>query len=122
MRLLLDAHVSARAVARSLRDRGHDVLAVDEQRELDGCADEALLELAAGDRRVVVTFNVRDFARICAEWAGGGRHHAGCLLIVGIDHAEFGLTIRVIEAALAAHPKQPSWRDRVAWGTRAVGG
>jgi hypothetical protein len=32
-------------------------------------------------------------------------------MIVGIDHAESGLTLRVIDAALAARPDQMSWID-----------
>jgi uncharacterized protein DUF5615 len=118
MRLFLDAQISARAVGRPLRDRGHDLRAADGERELDGWEDERLLELAAAERRIMVTFNVGDFARIAGEWAAGERHHAGCLLIVGIDHGEFGLILRVIEAALSNRPDQDAWRDYTAWGTR----
>src|SRR5438105_4825039 len=119
MRLFLDAHVSGRAIAGALRERGHDVHAADEERELDGWDDEALLALAASERRIMVTFNVRDFPRILGEWAGGGKHHAGCLLVVGIDHAEFGLILRVIDTALAIRPAASAWRDYAAWGTRS---
>lgn len=68
----------------------------------------------------MVTFNVADFARITTEWATAVRSHTGCLLIVGIDHAEFGLTLRVIEEALASRVKQESWIDYIAWGTRSA--
>ncbi|MGI8513056.1 MAG: DUF5615 family PIN-like protein [Solirubrobacteraceae bacterium] len=118
MRLLLDAHVSARVIARVLRDRGHEVRAADEERTLDGWDDESLLELAAKEQRIMVTFNVRDFPRIVGQWAAAGRHHAGCLIIVGIDHSEFGLILRVIDAALAGRSDQDAWRDHAAWGTR----
>lgn len=118
MRLLLDAHVSGRVIVRALRERGHDVRAVNQEPALDAWEDEALLELAAADARIMVTFNVRDFPRICVEWAAAGRHHAGCLILVGIDHGEFGLVLRVIEAALAARPDPEAWRDLTAWGTR----
>ena len=117
MRLFLDADVSARRIATALREQ-HDVRAADEERELDGWEDERLLELAAEDRRIMVTFNIKDFARITTEWAAGGRSHAGCLLIVGIDHAEFGLILRVIERALSIRPDQDAWIDYTAWGTR----
>lgn len=50
MRLLLDAHVSGRVVARRLRERGHDVRAANEEPRLDAWEDEALLELAATER------------------------------------------------------------------------
>ena len=90
MRLFLDAHVSGRRIATALREQ-HDVRAADEESELDRSEDERLLALATEQGRVMVTFNVKDFARITTEWAAAGRSHAGCLLIVGIDHAEFGL-------------------------------
>jgi len=121
VRLLLDAHVSGRRIAAALRKQGHDVRAADEERELDGWDDERLLELAAAERRIMVTFNVKDFARLVTEWAAAGTSHAGCLMIVGIDHAEFGLTLRVIQAAIHTHPDPQAWTDRAAWGTRAAG-
>jgi hypothetical protein len=119
VRLFLDAHVSARRIATALREH-HDVRAADEERELDGWEDERLLALASEEGRIMVTFNVADFARITTEWAAEGRPHAGCLLIVGIDHAEFGLILRVIEQVLASRPDQQSWLDYSAWGTRSA--
>jgi hypothetical protein len=119
VRLLLDAHVSARRIATALREQ-HDVRAADEERELDGWDDERLLELATQEDRTMVTFNVADFARITTEWAAASRSHAGCLLIVGIDHAEFGLILRVIEHAFSTRPDQESWIDYTAWGTRSA--
>lgn len=95
--------------------------AADEERQLDGWEDERLLGLAATEHRIVVTFNVKDFARLATEWAAAKSSHAGILLIVGVDHAEFGLTLRIIQAALKARPAQDSWIDYAAWGTRADG-
>lgn len=117
MRLFLDAHVSGRVIARALRDAGHDVRAADEERQLDGAEDEALLELATVEDRIMVTFNIRDFPRIVREWGAGERHHAGCLILVGMDHGEFGRVLRVIESALATRPEQADWRDYTAWGS-----
>jgi hypothetical protein len=119
VRLFLDAHVSARRIATALRKR-HEVRAADEDRALDGFEDERLLDLASDDGRIMITFNVKDFARITTEWAAAGRSHAGCLLIVGIDHAEFGLILRVIERALSTRPDQVDWIDYTAWGTRSA--
>lgn len=118
MRLLLDAHVSGRVIARALRERGHDVRAVNEEPQLDAWEDEPLLELAAAEVRIMITFNVKDFPRIVGQWAAAGKHHAGCLILVGIDHGEFGLILRVIETALTARSDQAAWRDYTAWGTR----
>jgi Domain of unknown function (DUF5615) len=122
VRLLVDAHLSGRRIGAALRERGHDVRAADDERALDGCEDERLLELARAESRITVTFNVRDFARIANDWTAGGRHHSGCILLVGMDHSEFGLIVRVIDASLDARPEQTTWQDHVAWGTRAVGG
>ena len=119
MRLFLDAHVSARRIATALGDQ-QDVRAADEERELDGWDNERLLELAAEEDRIMVTVNVADFARITAEWAAATTSHAGCLLIVGIDHSEFGLILRVIEHAFSTRPDQGSWIDYTAWGTRSA--
>jgi Domain of unknown function (DUF5615) len=119
VKLFLDAHVSGRRIATALREQ-HDVRAADEERELDGWDDERLLALASEQGRIMVTFNVKDFARITAEWAAAGKSHAGCLLIVGIDHAEFGLILRVIDHALSTRAEQGAWIDYTAWGIRSA--
>jgi len=118
VRLFLDAHVSGRRVAEALREAGHDVRAADDERELDGWTDEALLALAASEGRIMVTFNVRDFPRITRRWSEAGRHHAGCVIIVGVDHGEFGTGLRVIEAALTARPEQVDWHDYTCFVSR----
>jgi hypothetical protein len=119
VRLFLDAHVSGRRIATALREQ-HDVRAADEERELDGWDDEGLLALATEQGRIMVTFNVKDFARITTEWAAARKSHAGCLLIVGIDHAEFGLILRVIDHALSTRAQPAAWIDYTAWGIRSA--
>lgn len=118
MRLFLDAHISGRVIAIALRERGHDVRSADEERELDGWEDDRLLELATDEDRVMVSFNIRDFPRIVGEWAEAGHHHAGCLLIVGVDHGEFGEILRLIDTALVTRPAQADWKDYTAWLSR----
>lgn len=119
MRLFLDAHISARRVAGALRDRGHDVRAADEQRELDGLADEQLLELAASETRVMITFDVKDFTVIARRWAEAGRRHAGLGIVVGIDHGEFSAIIDALSQELSARPEQASWTDLTLFISRA---
>jgi hypothetical protein len=111
VRLFLDAHISGPRVAGALRDGGHDVRAADEERELDGFTDEQLLSLAADERRILVTFDVKDFPTIARRWAEAGRRHAGCAIVVGIDHSEFGVILEVIKGALRAQPEQAEWGD-----------
>ena len=119
MRLFLDAHVSGKRVAQALRKAGHDVRAADEERELDGLPDEELLSLATAENRVLVTFNVADFPDIVRRWAEAGRSHAGCAIVVGIDHSEFGTIIRVIQRVMEQRPKQAEWRDYTCFVARA---
>lgn len=119
MRLFLDAHVSGKRVAKALRKAGHDVRAADEERELDGLPDEELLALATAGDRVMVTFNVADFPDLVRRWAEAGRSHAGCAIVVGIDHGEFGTIIRVIQRVLDARPSQREWHDYTCFVTRS---
>lgn len=73
--LLLD-EMYPPALAKMLRDRGHDVLAVAGMPELAGSPDEAVLDAATGDGRCLVTENVRDFA-VLARYAS----HSGLLFV-----------------------------------------
>ena len=98
-------------MARALRKAGHDVRAADEERDLDGMSDEDLLALATAEERVLVTFNVADFPEIVRRWAEAERPHAGCAIVVGIDHSEFGMIIRVVQRVIEARPDAADWRD-----------
>ena len=112
MRLLLDAHLSGRVVGRHLREQGHDILALDEHRNLEGLDDPEVLELATQEGRILLTHNVKDFPEILRDWADEGREHTGCILVVGIQLAQFGQLIRSIEVALACAPDPQDWRNR----------
>lgn len=59
--LLLD-EMHAPVVAATLRDHGHDVIAVAEQDELRALTDEELFRWAGEHERRIVTENVKDFA------------------------------------------------------------
>lgn len=116
MRLLLNAQLSGRVVGRHLRSAGHDVVALDEQRSLEGIDDSTVLELAAREGRVLITHNVKDFPDILREWAEQDRHHAGCVLVVGIAFNEFR---QIIDSVLAMTPSQPGWNDRAVFASGA---
>jgi hypothetical protein len=111
VRLLLDAHVSGPEVGRRLQARGHDVRALDQEPALEGLDDEDVLALAAEDRRILVTHNVRDVPSILREWAAAQRSHPGVILIYGIDHREFALIVGGIERWLELYPEPASWID-----------
>jgi len=83
-RLLFDVMLPAR-LAEAVRTQGFDVV---EARTLPSEIqrdDQALLEEATRQRRVVVTCNYRDprsnFCVIHQEWQAGGQEHAGIILI-----------------------------------------
>lgn len=122
MKLFLDAHISARRIAAPLRDHDHDVRAADEERELDGFTDEELLSLAVAEGRIFVTFDVKDFPVIARRWAEAGRAHAGCAIVVGIDHGEFATVLDVIVRELAGRPQQADWMDLTLFLARAAPG
>lgn len=111
MRILLDAHVSGRRIARALRAEGHDVLALNEDVELGALEDPDVLALAAAQERVLVTFNHRHFAPLLREWAEAGRTHAGCIIVYGLDHSEFALVLRGLRRLFHDRPRQESWVD-----------
>ena len=87
--------------------------------ELEGLDDQDLLELAYHGRRILVTHNVKDFPDILRNWAESGRHHAGCVIIVGIALNEFGELLAATEKALAQEPEQGSWLNRSAFASRS---
>ncbi len=111
MRILLDAHVSGKRIARALRDAGHDVRAITEERDLEGLDDPDVLGLAAREGRILVTFNNRDFVPLLREWSEAGRPHAGCILIFGLDHSRFAQILRGLEQAFSDRPAQEDWTD-----------
>jgi Domain of unknown function (DUF5615) len=102
-RLLLDEMLSGE-IARQLRDGGHDVRAVVEDRALIGVADEDLRAQATVEGRCVVTANVRDFAALHAAWASAGRSHAGILYVVTRvfpqDRSFLGALVNALEFAV----------------------
>jgi hypothetical protein len=119
VRLLLDAHISGRAVGRALVEAGHDVRALDSESELEGLDDPGVLELAATEGRVLVTANIRDFEPLLREWAGEGRSHSGVILVPpGVRNEAFGSLISGVEKTLA-DTEQEGWVNRVEWLRKA---
>jgi predicted nuclease of predicted toxin-antitoxin system len=108
---MLDANLSPRGVAVKLRENGHDVLALAEDSRFEGISDPQVLELAASERRVLITRNSRDFAPLAREWAEAQRSHAGLILIWTLDHSQFVQIVAGVERALAARPSQERWQD-----------
>ncbi len=119
MRILLDAHISGRTVGKALIESGHDVRALDSEVEFEGLPDPEVLELAAAERRVLVTANVRDFEPLLREWAGESRTHPGVILVPStVRNEAFGVLISGVEKTLAG-TTQKEWTNRVEWLRRA---
>lgn len=110
MRFLLDHHLSPRRVGQPLQRRGHDVHALASEGSLP---DRDVLELAAKEKRVLVTCDARDFAPLTREWAEGERSHSGVVLIRTLENNEHAAIVRGLEQLLAAYPHENQWRDVV---------
>lgn len=78
---------------------------------MEGLADEEVLALAAEEKRILITHNIRDFPDILREWALAQRSHPGVILVYGIDHSEFELIVRGTGRLLDLYPEPASWID-----------
>ncbi len=118
MRLLLDEQHDPR-IAEQLRRDGYDVVAVAERRELRSLRDEALLEHAVSEGRVLVTEDARDFAIVHRRWLDGGRSHFGIALTARKRYPRTKAGRRPLLAALRAllrsHPGRSELTDLLHW-------
>lgn len=71
VRLLLDEMYPPK-LADTLRDKGHDVIAVAASVDFVGSDDATGLDIATGDGRCLVTEHVRDFAMLVRHTSHGG--------------------------------------------------
>jgi hypothetical protein len=118
-RLLLDEMLSAR-IAMQLPERGLDVQAVLERRELVTYPDEALLEVATREERTLITKNIVDFGPLSQHWAADGRSHAGLVFISTKTFPEAKDWIGAVTSALAhaSERGQLPGRGEVVWLSR----
>jgi hypothetical protein len=70
----------SRALLRGLRSRGIEVTTVLEEGKA-GDSDQVQLEYASQIRRVLYSFNVRDFCRLHKQYLSEGRSHAGIVVV-----------------------------------------
>ncbi len=90
VRLYLDEDAQRTSLIRALRARQIDVLTANES-ELVGVSDGEQLAFAAGQNRVIFTFNRGDFMRLHTQYLKDGHHHAGIIIS---DQLEIGVVIR----------------------------
>lgn len=106
LKLLLDEMCSP-AAAEQLRRRGHDVVAALERDDIRGLSDEAVLELARRERRVLVTFDVGDLSQLVLRFRTEERDHQGVILVsprrFSASGNGIGQLVRALDAVLEAH-------------------
>lgn len=114
-RLLLDEHLSGKAIGKALQESGHDVRAISGDKELEGLNDEGVLERAIREERVLLTANIVDFIPLITGLNKAGKSHPGCILIPNsFSNEDFGALISAIEQELKDTPED-DWTDRVKW-------
>lgn len=95
-----------------MTSRGHDVLALDSDQLIAALSDEEVLRLAARERRILVTHNVKDFVPLIREVAEAGRSHPGCILVLLPSNA-YGAILRGLDLLFRDRPAERDWVDRV---------
>lgn len=118
MRLLLDEHFSPR-IARELRARGHDVVAVAERSDLIGRSDASHLQAMAGEGRAILTESVGDYAPLARARVRDGGAHAGLVFTnprrFGRSEEGIGALVRALAELMAAHPEPLALESRELW-------
>jgi predicted nuclease of predicted toxin-antitoxin system len=117
VKLALDHHYSP-AIARELRDRGFDAIAISE-RGWQVLSDAALLAACADESLVLLTNNVPDFVALARDWQGQGRQHAGLIFTSDAtmprNVAWIGAYVTALGLVFVANPDVDSLSDRVIW-------
>ena|SRR5579872_1397583 len=88
-------------VAEQLCQAGLDAVSAQSVGRL-GEADESQLLWAVAQSRVLVSFNVRDFARLHTEWIQHGREHAGLAVSAQVGIGAVVRRLRNLAASLSA--------------------
>jgi hypothetical protein len=117
VKLFLDAHLHL-PIARLLRDRGHDVVAVLERPDLIGTVDDHVWKTAIAERRTVVTENARDFVPATRATDAAGLAHPGLVLVspktVMRSRDATGFLVEALHRLATTNPGD-AFSDRVTW-------
>ena len=106
MKLLLDEHFSPE-IARQLRERGHDVIAVGERADLRGRPDRVHFASLPAEQRTIVTRDLADFRPLLAEELRGGGETCGLVCVPRrflLNRDGVGRLVRALDALLLANP------------------
>jgi hypothetical protein len=113
VRLLLDEHFSPE-IARQLRARGHDVIAVKERPELIGRPDRVHFASMPEQRRAIVTQDLGDFRPLLAEAMRAGAQTYGLVCVparVSLSRKAIGELVRSLERLLQSNPADKDLLD-----------
>lgn len=118
LKLLLDEHFSPH-IARQLRSRGHDVVAVTERAELLSVSDRELLALMRAEGRVMVTNNAVDYVSLFGEAIASGVGTFGILLThdrsLPRTKGGIGLLVGSLEKKLLELTADDALRNQILW-------
>jgi len=107
------------AIARALRERGHDAISVTERADLTGATDAELLSSMAAEDRVIVTNNALDFVPLVARFAADEQDHAGLLLTsdrsLPRSRATIGRFVELLDGLLRRQSDQDRLRNQIRW-------
>jgi hypothetical protein len=115
MRLLLDAHLSDRAIGNPLRSEGHDVRSINVDAGTAHMKDHEVVALAIAEQRIVVTADVTHFTVLPIRLASAVTDHFGMILIPkSINTSDFGVILAGVRDVLAGTTSE-DWLNRVEW-------
>jgi len=106
VKLLLDEHLSPE-IARQLRARGHDVIAVGERPSLRGRSDRVRFASLPDEQRAIVTHDLGDFRPLFAEALRRGSRTHGLICVprrFRLDRQGVGRLVLALDALLRAYP------------------
>ena len=107
MKLLLDEHLSPE-IARQLRERGHDAIAVGERTDLRGRPDRVHFASLPEQQRVIVTRDLADFRPLLADALRRGTPTYGLVCVPArfpLNRDGIGRLVAALDALLQVNPK-----------------
>lgn len=114
VRLVLDEHFSPE-IARRLRARGHDVIAVNEHPELIALPDHVHFALMPDERRVIVTKDLGDYCPLLTHAMGSGAKTYGLVCVPArfpLSRKAIGRAVGALEQLLRQYPNDDDLIDR----------
>jgi Domain of unknown function (DUF5615) len=107
LKLLLDEHLSPE-IARKLRQRGHDAIAVGERNDLRARPDRVHFASLPEEQRVIVTCDLADFRPLLAEALRRGASTFGLVCVPArfpLNRDGIGRLVAALDALLKANPE-----------------